>query len=113
MQSDQLEDIRRELREIREMLRSPASQPDDLVEASYIAARTGLAERTILEGKAGTRHIPRIRLKNPGSKRPLIRFQRAAVDRWIRNLATEALANQTDQRVRGIHLVRRKRTGTK
>ena len=112
METNLLEEIRRELREIRELLTAPTPRPDDLVGASYIAARTELAERTVLEGKAGTNAIPRVELKSDGAKRPTIRFQRAAVDRWIRDLAEKAVAKQPQQRA--LLLVNRKsrRTGT-
>jgi hypothetical protein len=98
--------LRGELAEIKELLATPAPRPDDLVGASYIAARTGLAERTVLEGKAGTSAIPRVELKSVGAKRPLIRFQRAAADRWIRELAAKAVAKEPRQRA--LRLINRK-----
>jgi len=103
---DRLDQIREELRQIKELLASPPERPDDLVGASYIAARTGLAERTVLDGKAGTSAIPRVELKSDGAKRPLIRFQRAAADKWIRDLATKAVAKQP--RERALRLLKRK-----
>ena len=93
-----LDEIRDELRQIKELLAAPPAQPDDLVSASYIAARTGLSERTVLEGKAGTSAIPRVELKNAGATRPLIRFQRAAADKWIRDLVAKSVAKQPRQR---------------
>ena len=98
--------LRAELAEIKELLSAPAPRADDLVEASYIAARTGLAERTVLEGKAGTSAIPRVELRSEGAKRPLIRFQRAAADKWIRDLAATAGAKQPQQRA--LRLLNRK-----
>ncbi len=106
MDGNQIEEIQRELREIRELLTAPAPRPDDLVTAAYIAARTGLAERTVLEGKAGTGAIPRVELKSEGAKRPLIRFQRAAADRWIRDQAAQAVVKQPRQRA--LQLLKRK-----
>lgn len=106
MDGNELEEIRRELREIKDLLVAPATRPDDLVGAAYIAARTGLAERTVLEGKAGTNAIPRIELKSDGATRPTIRFQRAAADKWIRELAAKAVTKQP--RRRALKLVKQK-----
>lgn len=102
---DPLDQILAELRELRRLIEAPAEKPDDLVTAAYIAARTELSERTILEGKAGTSAIPRVELKAEGATRPLIRFQRAAADRWIRGRAATALTKQP--RRRALHLVKR------
>jgi hypothetical protein len=101
-----LDEIRDELKQIKELLAAPPARPDDLVGASYIAARTGLAERTVLEGKAGTSAIPRVELKADGATRPLIRFQRAAADKWIREQAAKAVAKQPRQRA--LRLINRK-----
>lgn len=94
-----LEEIREELIKLRELLVAPTRErPDDLVDASYIAARTNLAVRTILQGKAGTKSIPRVVLKDENGTKGLIRFPRASVDRWIRNLAEKAIASNPSQR---------------
>lgn len=86
----ELEEIREQLREIKELLLQPTPRPDDLVDAAYIAARTGLKERTVLEGKAGTNAIPRVYLKAEGARRALVRFTRAAADKFVRDLACQA-----------------------
>jgi hypothetical protein len=95
---DAIEEIREELREIKKILLAPAPRPDDLVDAAYIAARTGLAERTVREGKAGTKEIPRVELKSDSATRSLVRFPRAAADKWIRDLVTAAAAKEPRQR---------------
>lgn len=90
--SENLARVLAELREIRKLLELPSPRADDLVPASYIAARTGLAERTILESKAGTEKLTRVALGK------LIRFQRAEVDRWIRQTYADARAATPQQR---------------
>jgi hypothetical protein len=100
-------EILAELREVRRLVETPPPHGDDLVTASYIAARTGLKERTILEGKAGTKEIPRVLLKEEHARRPVVRFQRAAVDRWIRGKIVEA--NENDPRQRALRFDQRRR----
>jgi hypothetical protein len=82
MISRELKEMRDELREIRRLLETPREYPDDLVGPAYVARRLELSERTVRQGKAGTNAIPRVPLTDGGA-RPLIRFQRAAVDRFI------------------------------
>jgi hypothetical protein len=86
----ELDEIRAELREIKALLQMPAPRPDDLVDAGYVAARTGLKERTVKEGKAGTNEIPRVYLKAEGSTKSLVRFPRAAADKFISDLVRKA-----------------------
>jgi hypothetical protein len=52
---------------------------DDLVGVEYIMERTGLARRSILQGKAGTRSIPRMTI------RPA-RWRRGDVDSFLKGL---------------------------
>ena len=54
--------------------------PDDLVDAAYIAARTGLSEQSILKGKAGTKQIP-VAIRKPR------RWRRGDVDLWLQSFA--------------------------
>lgn len=93
-------EIRDELREIRALLADHVViGPDDLVDAKYISRRTGLAERTILEGKAGTRTLqPRVELRDHPSARPLIRWKRSTVDRWIAERVDEATKKDPQRR---------------
>lgn len=90
MNEDRLTEIRDELRELRRLIESPPARADDLVDANYIATRTGLAERTVKEGKAGTDAIPRVELKSAGASRSLIRYPRGAADRFVAELARNA-----------------------
>jgi hypothetical protein len=114
----ELDEIRNELREIKELLLQPAPRPDDLVDAGYIAARTGLKLRTVKDGKAGTNVIPRVSLKAEGSSRSLVRYPRAAADKFVAELASRACTPQqraasvTDQ-VLSSRAVRRARNGKK
>lgn len=102
----ELEQIRDELREIKQLLTTPQPRPDDLVDAAYIAARIGLAERTVRDGKAGTDEIPRVHLKNKNAKRPIVRFARSAADKWIRDKIAAAAMSQPRQRA--LRLLKRK-----
>jgi predicted DNA-binding transcriptional regulator AlpA len=102
----EFEEIRRELREIKDLLTAPTPREDDLVDARYVAERAGLAERTVLEGKAGTDAIPRVALG-----RKIVRFRRGAVDKWIRELGLQAAANQP--RTRALALINRKAKTTR
>ena len=105
-----LDEIRDELRELRELLTAPPLRPDDLVDASYVAARTGLKERTVLAGKAGTNEIPRVLLRAENASRPLVRFARSAVDNWIRKKIAIAAAQQP--RARALRVLNRKKSGS-
>lgn len=107
MSAASIEQILHELRELRTLIESPAPRPDDFLTAAYVAQRTGLAERTVLAGKAGTKEIPRVLLKEEGTKRPVVRFARVDVDNWIRRRLAEAHARQPRQRA--LRLVSRKR----
>lgn len=98
--SNELKQVLRELGEIRELLGERYARRDDLVTAGYIARRTGLSERTITEGKAGTNSIPRVSLKSDNAKRALIRFPRYAADKWIAERVREAVDDSTGGRVR-------------
>ena len=97
MSDSDLQTILDELRELRELITAPRPRVDDLVDASYVANRTGLALRTVKEGKAGTDSIPRVRLRS-GAGRPLIRYSRAAVDQFVAHLVREATHNHPRQR---------------
>lgn len=102
-----LTEIRDELRELRRLIEAPPARPDDLVDAAYIAHRTGLKERTVKEGKAGTDVIPRVELKREGARRPLIRYPRAAADKFVSDLCRQATTPR--QRVDEFLLRRRRR----
>jgi len=100
---EQFQFLRAEFAELRRLLNEAPPRPDDLVDANYIAARTGLSLRTVQEGKAGTSEIPRVLLQAGEGKRSLIRYQRAAVDKWIRDLGHTA-ASKTPK-VRALKLL--------
>jgi hypothetical protein len=98
-----LDEIHAELISLRKLIeqqnalsRKAPSRADDLVGVEYIMQRTGWAKRTILEGKAGTRAIPRI------SIRPA-RWRRADVDNWL------SAAAERKRRREQPRLLRRKR----
>jgi hypothetical protein len=87
----------RELRELVDRYVTPAKEnPDDLVDCSYIAKRTGLKERTIRDGKAGTDSLPRVAL-TPGKRSP-VRFRRLDADRWIRSRLVQLPAREQARR---------------
>ena len=71
---------------------------DDHVPVEYVMERTGLARRTILEGKGGTRAINRV------SIRPAL-FERASVDAFVRARTEQ----KREEKRRKLQLVRRKR----
>lgn len=102
---DALKEIRGELRHIRRLLAEPKPRVDDLVDAAYVAGRTGLKERTVLEGKAGTHKLPRVHLGSENSSRSLVRFPRGAVDKFVADLVHKATNNS--QRERSLRLLRR------
>lgn len=99
---DALSEIRAELSEIKKLLTERNARPGDLVDAGYVARVTGLAERTVLDGKAGTKAIPRVSL---GAR--MVRFQKGAVDRFVAELARKAEKNTTQARV-SLRLLKRK-----
>jgi predicted DNA-binding transcriptional regulator AlpA len=72
-------------------------RPDDIVDWSYIAKRTGLARATILGGDGGVSEIPRARRKPAG-------WFRADVDAWLAK-QVEALRKPKTTRPR---LIRRR-----
>ncbi len=102
-----ISEIRAELREIRELLGESYASANDLVDARYIARRTGLSVRTVREGKAGTDQIPRVLLKADEGKRPLVRYSKGDADRFISGLIRQAQQNSTP--AREFRLLRRKR----
>jgi predicted DNA-binding transcriptional regulator AlpA len=59
---------------------APAPDPHDIVDASYIAERTGLSLRSVHDGKDGVRQIPRARRKPAG-------WFRCDVDAWLQKRA--------------------------
>lgn len=100
--STNLKQIERQLAEIRELLGERSARKDDLVTAGYIARRTELSARTIAAGKAGTKAIPRVYLKDDHAKGKgpgLLRFPRGAADKWIADKAREAVADTTSERI--------------
>ena len=102
--NDELKQIRAQLDQIQKLLLESAARPDDLVDAEYIARRTGLKRRTVEEGKAGTNVIARTYLKSvEGKKAGILRFPKRAADDFIAahmNRAYEELP-----RARAIRLV--------
>jgi hypothetical protein len=104
--TDEMQEIRQELREIRELLTAPAPRPDDFVDAHYIHQRTGLSVETIKDGKAGTNTIPRVTLKSDAGTRSVIRYPRGAVDKWLRDRCREAVESMP--KARALELVQRK-----
>jgi predicted DNA-binding transcriptional regulator AlpA len=60
-----------------------SEREDDLVGADYIAQRTGLAESSIIAGRAGIKEIPRVRRK-PAA------WRRGDVDEWLSQRAQAA-----------------------
>lgn len=107
----ELSDIREDMRQLRKDFRSlflrPGYREDDLVTAGYIAARTSLEERTVLEGKAGTDVIPRVKL-GKGKTAP-VRFPRGHADRFVAELNRRAAADTTADRVLEFEAGRSKR----
>jgi hypothetical protein len=61
----------------------PAHAPDDIVGVDYLVEHTGLAARTIRDGKGGISAIPRARNKPLG-------WHRRHVDAWLRKRAEKA-----------------------
>lgn len=78
---------------------APPENPDDLVDAAYFARVTGLSERTVKEGKAGTKIVPVV------TKRPR-RWRRVDVDQFASTLLRareEAARPRTTLVRRGKH----------
>src|SRR5688572_2312307 len=98
MREPTLKQILDELRELRSLIESARTSlpndPNDLVGPEYIAKRTGLAARTVRDGKAGTDAIPRALLNANSGKRSPVRFRRADADRFIRSVFTEQPTQQ-------------------
>lgn len=76
----------------------PEERPDDWVDASYVATRTGLSERTILAGHAKF-NVP------PVNRKPM-RWHRATVDKWLRQRAEGAIEASKPKR---LSLITRKK----
>jgi hypothetical protein len=74
-------------------------RPDDIVGVEYFAKRSGLSERTIRNGKAGTRRVPRAR------RRPL-GWLRRDVDEF---LTPKAGPSPEERAARLVDSTRRKR----
>src|SRR5436190_12548031 len=100
-----LAEVHAELLELRQLILEQNLRAGDLVDAAYVARRTQLKERTILEGKAGTNTIPRISLGGEG-KRGLVRFRKADVDRWVDQLARKAEAQDTQRRATRLFILK-------
>lgn len=78
---------------------APKPDPHDIVDASYIAERTGLTVRSVIDGKDGVKQIPRARRKPAG-------WFRHDVDAWLQK-RFEAL--RKPKSTTGQRLVKRKR----
>jgi hypothetical protein len=87
------------------MLPPPTERPDDLVLVEYPCQRTSLSERTILEGKAGTKSLLQLRIDSHPS-----RWRRGDVDNWVKEAGQrkkKEAGNQLKRRA-GKGLIRRK-----
>lgn len=98
-----LDTIHAELKEVRGILdylvaqgRDKEPRAGDLVDADYIAKRTGLSARSIKAGKAGINRIP-IAVHRPR------RWRKSDVDRWLRGEESPLMKR------RATHLLRRKK----
>lgn len=98
-----LTEIRAELQEIKQLLTERNARPGDLVDTAYVARVTGLKEKTVMEGKAGTDAIPRVMVGR------LVRFARRDVDRFVEKLVKKAADNQPQARVQKFLLKRSRR----
>jgi predicted DNA-binding transcriptional regulator AlpA len=101
-----LQEIRAQLAELRDLLYERNARASDLVTANYVHRRTGLSERTILEGKAGTKAIPRVNL---GPR--VVRFPKGAVDKFVEDKIREATAATSRARSFQLLKTKRRRTG--
>jgi hypothetical protein len=65
-------------------------RPEDIVDAEYIARRTGLSKATVLSGGGGVKDIPRARRKPAG-------WFRGDVDDWLKRLYEAGRAQKMKQ----------------
>jgi hypothetical protein len=74
------------------VMQPPDERPDDIVGVDYFALRSGLSEKTIRNGKAGTRRVPKAR------RRPL-GWLRKDVDAFLTPAPKETPAQRADRLV--------------
>lgn len=101
-EADAIAEILTRLKAIESLLGERNARAGDLVDAAYVARRTGLNEKSVREGKAGTGAIPVVMLGR------LRRYRRSEVDKFVEKLVRTAAENETPARVRRF-LLRRKR----